>query len=176
MTVYTPREDSFLLRDYVRELDLEGKKVLDMGVGTGVISIEAAKKGSEVVAVDINDEAIDYAKERARKKQLVEHIEFIKSDLFENVEDKFDFILFNPPYLPGEDGIGDEEIWYGGEKGVEVTRRFLESAQNHLSEDGQIVVIMSSHADWKALMDEYNLEIIRSEKIWFETLYLARSK
>jgi len=176
MTVYTPREDSFLLRDYVRELDLKGKKVLDIGTGTGLIAIEAAKKGADVVAVDINTEAIDYAKEQARKENLEDKIDFIESDLFENVEDNFDFILFNPPYLPGEDGIGDGEIWHGGEKGVEVTRRFLESAQNHLSGDGQIVVIMSSHADWKALMEEYNLKIIRSEKIWFETLYLARSK
>lgn len=176
MTVYTPREDSFLLRDYVRELELDGKKVLDMGTGSGIVGIEAAKNGAEVVAADINPEAISYAQNQAQEQQVEDRIKFVESDLFENIDSEFDFILFNPPYLPGEEGIGDEEIWYGGEKGVEVTRRFIETAHNYLSENGQILVIISSHADWQGLKEEYNLEIIRSEKLWFETLYLARSK
>lgn len=176
MTVYTPREDSFLLRDYIQELDLEGKKVLDMGTGSGVIALEGAKKGADVTAVDINHEAIEYAREQARKNDLIECLDFLESDMFKEVEENFDFILFNPPYLPGEKGIGDEEIWRGGEKGVEVTRRYLESAQEHLSENGQIVVVISSHAEWQDLIEEYSLEVIGSEKLWFETLYLARSK
>lgn len=165
-----------MLRDYIQDLDLEGKKVLDMGTGTGIIALEAAKKGAKVEAVDINPKAIEYVREQARKDELIESLDFILSDLFENVNGNFDFILFNPPYLPGEDGIGDEEIWRGGEKGIEVTRRFLESAHKYLSENGQIVVVMSSHSDWQDLMEEYGLEIIGSEKLWFEKLYLARSK
>jgi len=176
MTVYTPREDSFLLRARIRRLDLDGKKVLDMGTGSGVIAMEAAKNGADVVATDINPEAIEYAREEVWKEQLEDNVDFVESDLFENIEAKFDFILFNPPYLPGEEGIGDEEIWRGGEKGIEATRHFMESAQNYLSENGRVIVVMSSHADWKGLRDEYDLEIIRSEKLWFETLYLARSK
>lgn len=176
MAVYAPREDSFLLRDYLREIDLEGKRILDMGTGNGLIAIEAAKKGAEVLAADINPEAIEYTREKAIEKQLESNIDFVNSDLFESIEGNFDFILFNPPYLPGEEGIGNEEIWRGGDNGIELTQKFLEKARNYLSENGHIIVVMSSHAIWDDLMDEYNLEIIDSEKIWFETLYLARSK
>jgi release factor glutamine methyltransferase len=176
MTVYTPREDSFLLRDHIQELDLEGKKVLDMGTGSGVIAIAAAEKGAKVVAADVNTEALEHAQEKAMEKGLDGKIEFVESDLFTNIESEFDLILFNPPYLPGEKGLGDEEIWRGGEKGVEVTSQFLESASNYVSEAGQILVILSSHADLEELMNKYSLEVIGSEKLWFETLYLARSK
>lgn len=176
MTVYTPREDSFLLRDYIREMELEGRKVLEIGTGSGIIALEAAKKDAEVKAVDINPEAVQYAREQAIKEGLEDKVEFIQSDLFENVERTFDLILFNPPYLPGEDGLGDEEIWRGGEKGIEVTRKFLQSASKYLSENGEILVIISSQADRKELMREFELEIVDSEKLWFETLYVARSK
>ncbi len=176
MTVYTPREDSFLLRDHIRQLDLDGKKVLDMGTGSGIIAIEAAKNGADVTAADINPEAINYADEQARKKGLEDSIEFVESDLFQDVNGKYDFILFNPPYLPEKEGVSGEKTWEGGETGVEITRQFIDSAQTHLSENGQLIVIMSSHARWQDLTDEYSLEVIGSEKLWFETLYLARSK
>lgn len=176
MTVYTPREDSFLLKNFIQELDLDGKKVLDIGTGTGLIAIEAAKKGAKVTAADINPEAIEYAREKARKTGVDGKIDFVKSNLFSDIEDRFDYILFNPPYLPGEPGVGDEEIWRGGEKGTELTQKFLEKASKQLSENGEILVIMSSHADSKQLKEKYDLEIVDSEKLWFETLYLARSK
>lgn len=175
MTVYPPGEDSFLLEEYVKELELEGARILDMGTGSGIIALAAAEKGSEVTAADVDPEALEQAKRNAEEKELV-NIEFIRSDLFENVQGKFDYIFFNPPYLPGEKGIGDENIWRGGEKGIEVTRRFLESAESYLAEGGEAAVVLSSRAEYRELVEEYGLEIIDSEKIWFETLYLARSK
>ena len=62
MTVYTPREDSFLVKNHLEDRDLQGKKVLDMGTGTGILALEAARGNSQVTAVDINSEAIDYAR------------------------------------------------------------------------------------------------------------------
>lgn len=176
MTVYTPREDSILLKEYLEDLELKGKKILDMGTGSGIIAITAAQKGANVTATDINPEALEYARQHAKDQGVEDKIDFIESNLFENVTGKFDFALFNPPYLPGEKGIGDEEIWRGGEEGVEVTRRFLEAAPKHLSENGEIIVVLSSHADYSDIIEGYDLEIVDSEKLWFETLYLARSK
>ncbi|MFB6215987.1 MAG: hypothetical protein ABEJ72_03330, partial [Candidatus Aenigmatarchaeota archaeon] len=70
----------------------------------------------------------------------------------------------------------DEEIWRGGERGVEVTREFLEQVDDYLEEDGFALVILSSHADMEALVGDYSLEIVEEKKVWFENLFLARYK
>lgn len=174
MTVYNPGEDSFLLKNYISELDLEGKKVLDMGTGSGILALEMAEKGAEVTAADINPEAVENVSGKAKKEGL--EIKVKKSDLFENIEEKFDLILFNPPYLPGEKGVGDEEIWHGGEKGIELTERFLDEIDKYLTEDGYALMVLSSRADYMSAVEEYNSEIVESKELWFETLYIARYK
>jgi release factor glutamine methyltransferase len=133
-----------------------------------------AEKGAEVTAVDKNLEAVKTVDRKAAEKEI--EIEARESDLFENVEQKFDLIAFNPPYLPGEKGVGDEEIWRGGEKGTELTERFLENIDSYLTEEGYAVVILSSRADHERITEKYELEILRTEKLWFETLFLARYK
>jgi len=82
MTVYKPADDSYLLRDHIRELDLDGKKVLDMGTGSGIIAIEAAKSGAKVVAADINQEAIDFARVKKPKTGFGWRDKFVQSNLF----------------------------------------------------------------------------------------------
>jgi len=77
----------------------EGSIVLDMGTGSGILAIEAAKKASVVFAADISEEAIKIARKNAELNG-VENIKFIQSDLFSSLPHiKFDVILFNPPYL-----------------------------------------------------------------------------
>lgn len=173
MTVYQPAEDTFLVIEYLDELDLEGKKFLEIGTGSGEIALKAREKGAEVTAVDINTEAVEHARQRAESEGL--EIEIFQSDLFENVDGEYDFIVFNPPYLPGEEGVGDEEIWRGGESGVEILERFLAEATDHLAENGAIIFVASSLAD----LDQVDLEdfdTVSTKKLWFEDLYLFRSK
>jgi len=52
--VYEPEDDSYMLLDALLSRDLEGKRVLDMGTGTGIIAIAAAQAGADVTAVDVN--------------------------------------------------------------------------------------------------------------------------
>ncbi|MDP4012387.1 MAG: class I SAM-dependent methyltransferase [Candidatus Nanoarchaeia archaeon] len=73
----------------------KGKKVLDLGTGSGFIGIYLALEGREVTSSDINPNALEVAKENAFN--LNAEIKFILSDLFNNIHDKFDLILFNPP-------------------------------------------------------------------------------
>jgi release factor glutamine methyltransferase len=174
MTVYEPAEDSFLLKNYIQELDLEGKKALDVGTGSGIIGLAMAERGAEVTAIDVNPEAVEETKRKAEEKEI--DIEVMESDLFENVEAEFNLITFNPPYLPGEKGAGDEEIWRGGEKGIELTERFLEEIDKYLHEEGFALLIVSTRAEYEQLMEEYELEIVDEEDLWFETLLLTRYK
>lgn len=174
MNVYTPAEDSFLIRDYLTDLNLEELKVLDMGTGSGVLAIEMAEKGADVTAADINPEAIAKSREKARQRHL--EIEFVRSDLFENVEGKFDLITFNPPYLPDGSSSSGGETWQGGKTGIEITSKFLDQVDSYLEEDGYALVIVSTNADHKTLFKEYSLEKLDERKLWFETIILARYK
>jgi release factor glutamine methyltransferase len=173
MTVYSPGEDTYLLLDYLRQLPVEGS-MLEIGTGSGLIAVEMAKRGWDVTATDINPEAIEEAEERAEDEGV--EIDFRESDLFEEVEGRFDVVVFNPPYLPGPEGVGDEEIWRGGESGIEVSERFLESVEDYLEEDREAYLVASSEAEAGKLVEKYDLERIETEKLWFETLYLLKFK
>lgn len=172
MTVYEPQEDSYLLKDVVSGLDLEGKKALDMGTGSGLIALEMAKSGAKVKATDINPEALEKVERKASERGV--EIETVESDLFEEVQGEYDIIAFNPPYLPGEEGVGDEEIWRGGKKGTEVAERFLEQVDEHLRDEGSAYLVLSSRSEHKELVDRFDLEIVDSEKLWFEELFVVK--
>jgi release factor glutamine methyltransferase len=95
--VYRPREDSELLAENLEVK--EGEEVLELGAGSGLLSIIAAKKGGKVTATDINPHAVEAAKENAKRNKV--EIEVLEGDLFEPVRGrKFDLIIFNAPYLP----------------------------------------------------------------------------
>ena len=93
--VYEPREDTYLLLESVKSI--ENKKILEMGTGSGLISIYLSKK-NKVTAIDINKNALKTAKKNAKNNKS--KINFKYSNLFSNIFSKFDTILFNPPYVP----------------------------------------------------------------------------
>ncbi len=174
MNVYQPAEDTLLLKEHLAELDLEGKKVLEVGTGSGLIAVTAAEHGAQVVATDVNPDALEAASKLTEKRGVQDTVELVESDLFENVEKKFDYILFNPPYLPGEE-LEDSETWRGGETGTELTERFLEEAPDYLEDSGKIYFIASSRSDIRSLKEQFDIKEVDSENLWFETLYLFKS-
>ncbi|MBW3023345.1 methyltransferase [Candidatus Woesearchaeota archaeon] len=137
--MYLPREDSFLLQKYVKEHSIG--KVLDMGTGSGIQAATAAtnKNVSKVLAVDINKKAVEHCKENIKSRKIV----FKQSNLFSNIREKFDTIIFNPPYLPSDNYKPDIAL-IGGKKGHETIEKFLDSAGAHLDEDGFILLLFSS--------------------------------
>lgn len=170
--VYKPAEDSLLLLRNARRL-VHGS-VLDMGTGSGFIAVEIATKSSveDVVAVDINLKAITKARKRAEEAGFSNRIEFLVSDLFQSLDGRrFDWILFNPPYLPSE-GAVDEASWVGGETGDEALIRFLGEANNHLRPDGAIILVYSSHTglDINEIEKCYSTVVLEEISIFFERL------
>jgi len=171
--IYEPSADSFLLQKYV--IKYAKGKVLDMGTGSGLQALTALKKTKDVLAVDINKEAVKHVKEKG--------VKVVQSDLFSKVKGKFDLIIFNPPYLP-EDTLEDKEsqlITTGGKKGYEVLEKFLEQAKEHLTENGQILIVFSSQGGnvkkiFKKL--KYKSEVLGEKKLFFEklTVYLLKKK
>ena len=180
MDIYEPAEDSYLLQRFVKEYAFG--RVLDVGTGSGIQAITAAtnKNVREVIAVDVNEDAINNLKTN-KEAQLSGRIKAKVSDLFSNVRNKFDIIIFNPPYLP-QDKIGKEIIedpaLYGGKFGWEVSERFFSEVTNYLSSSGKILFLFSSLTNKEKIeeiISENLLEFkeLAEEKMpMFETLYV----
>jgi len=180
-TVYRPSEDSYLLQRHV-EREVRGF-VLDMGTGSGIQAIASARKSEvmRVVAVDVNPQALEEARENASLVGVVDKIEFCLSDLFRAVRGKFDYILFNPPYLPSEpEGPRSEAVraWDGGPTGSEVIRCFLEEAGEHLKPEGRILLIFSTLTCISVgeIAGDYEVEVLEEMPLFFERLLCVSLK
>ena len=172
MEVYPVSEDTLLMLEHIRC----GKKVLEVGTGNGAIAIECAKSGSSVLAVDIDKDAVKRLREEAKIKNL--KIETRVSDLFENVDGKYDTIIFNPPYLPGNPKDLKDLQWAGGGKyGDEIILKFLDVAWKYLADDGEIYIILSSFNRLNKIFEmPYKFEKIAQKKFSFHEIYLYRAK
>ena len=136
--IYTPREDSFLLERFVKEL-VKGRNVLDVGCGSG-IQIKAVLKGGakSVAGIDVDERSLAFCKGKG--------LSVLKSDLFENVKRRFDLIVFNPPYLPDDkrEDSTSKKATTGGKKGDEIIVRFLSEVGEHLEKEGIVLLVVSS--------------------------------
>ena len=139
--VYEPAEDTFLLAENLAVK--EGEVALDVGTGTGLIALLMARKARFVLGVDINPLAVELARENARLNGI-KNVEFRLSDLFERVEEKFDAITFNAPYLPGEPEEPIDLALVGGETGREVLDRFIKEVPEYLNPGGVVQIVQSS--------------------------------
>ena len=159
--VYDPAEDSFLL---VENITIPANsKVLEIGSGTGYVSLLLAKKFSqaEYFCLDINPSAVITTKKNALMNKLP--LIVLASDLFSSLKLSrlFDIILFNSPYLPiSEEGLLSK-AWSGGEGGLEIVDEYLATLDKYLKKRGSSYLVVSSKTDLEKLntkLTELNLE------------------
>jgi release factor glutamine methyltransferase len=182
--VYEPAEDSFL---FAENLQVKvGARVLDMGTGSGILGILAAKNAIEVLSVDVNPHAIRCAKQNARQNHTQGNMNFVQGDLFAplNEIEKFDLILFNAPYLPSEAGEEDTWLgraWAGGATGRQIIDRFISLAPAHLKVNGMILLMQSNLANVEETLSEFSFfglhgaVVTKVDLPFFETLVLLRA-
>ena len=180
--VYIPSDDTFLLAE---NLEIkEGQSVLEIGTGSGLVSMYASLLSDDVTATDINYNALELA-EKNFKLNNINTIRLEFGDLFEPVKDKkFDVILFNTPYLPTDpDDIINDDLNYafdGGLDGRKVIDRFINEVSNHLNDKGIVQIIQSSLSDNDRTLHMFDrngfiAEIAASEKFFFEEIVLINA-
>ncbi|MFZ5979850.1 MAG: peptide chain release factor N(5)-glutamine methyltransferase [Candidatus Zixiibacteriota bacterium] len=135
----------------IREMRPDCPRLLDIGVGSGVIAVTLANEldRADIVAVDISQAALAIARKNAAALGGEEKIEFRRSDLFEAVrpDERFDIILSNPPYISDEDYRGlppevlaDPKIaLVAGELGLDVIDKIISRAPDFLKTDGRLM-------------------------------------
>ena len=180
--VYIPSDDTFLLAE---NLEIkEGQSVLEIGTGSGLVSMYASLLTDDVTATDINYNALELA-EKNFKLNNIDTIKLEFGDMFKPVKDKkFDVILFNTPYLPTDsDDIINDDLNYafdGGLDGRKVIDRFINEVSNHLNDKGIVQIIQSSLSDNNRTLDMFDrngfiAEIAESEKFFFEEIVLINA-
>ena len=151
--VLSPRMETeeliYKVIEYVKANNKDNLKILDLCTGSGIIAITLRKEleniSLEVVASDISEAALEVAKGNAILNNG--EVKFIQSDIFENINDKFDIIVSNPPYIAYDDKVTMEDnvlnydphlALFAEEDGMYFYRKIVESAKQYLKEDGVI--------------------------------------
>ena len=149
--VLSPRMETeeliYKVIEYVKVSNKNNLKILDLCTGSGIIAITLKKEleqvSVDVIASDISEEAIEVAKENAQSHDAT--IKFIQSDIFNNIDDKFDIIVSNPPYIDRKDEVTMQDnvlkydphlALFAEEEGMYFYRKIIEQAKDYLKENG----------------------------------------
>ena len=143
------RTGAFFASVVRRDLRVWGAEVLDLGTGSGVCAVVAARRARKVVAVDLNPAAVRCALINALVAGLEDKIEVLQGDLFAPVKDRrFDLVLFNPPFLRGVPRDLADLAW----RSTDVAERFAAGLDAHLAPEGSALLLLSTFGDAAAFL------------------------
>lgn len=175
-----PRPETEILVEEVIKIakNLETPKILEIGTGTGCIPISIALdcKNSTIESVDISNDALETAKKNALFHNVHEKINFYNSNLFENVENKYNIIVSNPPYIPLKDKdtlaieVKDFDpynaLFTSDEDGIEFYEKIIISGKDFLMPDGYILFELGINQAQKVedIFEQYNFKVLKIVK------------
>lgn len=176
--VYPPSEDSYLLVKAINSNN--SRKALEIGIGSGVISLHLAKEIDSVFGCDINPYSLFLSRQNALANSI-NNIYLFSSNIFSSIKagTLFDLIVFNPPYLPVDSSPRKliDLSYHGGIDGGDHIRTFLKSLGLFLSFNGIAYLLQSSLYPLENTTDylennNFKYNIKRTLKLDFETLYV----
>lgn len=171
--VLIPRYDTEHSIEIIRSLNLEAPNILEIGTGSGCVAITLAKLFPEgnIVSVDISKDALDVASINA-KNHDVNNLQLVHSDLFDKIEDTFDVIYSNPPYISEKEMAAlDKSVFdfephlalYGGEEGLDFYEAITKEARHYLNPNGYLVFEIGAYQGdaVKKLLEDHHFKDIQ---------------
>ncbi len=158
-----------MLLRFVAAQPLRGTTVLELGAGTGLLSIQLAKMGAIVTATDISLVAIENIRANAITNQV--SITVLHSDLFRNLQGRiFDWIFINPPYYARSPVKEQDHAWYCGEH-HEYFTEFFKNLSSQVTSTSKVIMVLSDVCNLRAIFNiatEYQFEfLLREERyVW----------
>ncbi len=149
-----------LLIEYLSERSLNDQSFLELGCGTGLISIVAARNGAKVWASDIVPRALENGKLNAINNSV--QIDFIHSDLFDAIDRKFDWIVINPPYYPKDPLNPDQAAWFCGAN-FEFFQKLFSQLAGNSKPNTQVLMVLSEDCDLasiNSIAGQYQWELV----------------
>jgi HemK-related putative methylase len=154
------RTGKFLVQAMSEAPITTASSILDLGTGSGVGAIFAARRGAKATAIDINPEAVRCARINAILNDLESQISILHGDLFEPVKgESFDFVIFNPPFYRGRPDSSLDRAW----RSESVFERFARQLRYSLAPGGEALIVLSSDGagnDLLRMLNEQDYRII----------------
>jgi release factor glutamine methyltransferase len=184
-TVFHPKIflTSKFFADFLQSLDLNGKRAVEIGTGSGILALSAAKAGaSSVLALDINPAAVRTATANAVSNGLQRQVAAVISDLFSSVpsDEKFDVMIASPPSFAGEPLSMADRAWHAGPRYRDIAPLFKQARQR-IAPGGSMYLLLSSDSDlnlFHHLIEQagFTSTIVARRSIWVETFILHELK
>ena len=167
--LYHPAEDTFFFSKHL--INEFGQNALDIGTGSGYLARILSKNFENVVATDINFNALNSQNPKLPNCVCCENVDALRF--------QFDLIVCNMPYLPSKE-ISDQTV-DGGIDGIEVPLKIIKSAYNMLDKNGKFQFLTSSLANYHKILEKtkmlgYDVCIVARKKLFFEELILIEAR
>jgi release factor glutamine methyltransferase len=166
-----------LLLQYIGKFPLAGKKFMEPGAGSGLISFHAASKGANVVATDINPVAIEYLQKNSVRNSLP--VGILQSDLFEAIPvQQFDIIAINPPYYKKNPKAWSDYAWHCGENG-EYFYRLFKQLPAYIHKDSEVLMVLCDGCDINMISDAaatsgFRLKLMQTKQNMLEKSFIFK--
>lgn len=160
-----------LLVECLDGVNLESKTLLELGSGTGFLSIAAARRGAKVTASDLSATAVENTKRNAERNNVT--VEVVHSDLFAGMPGaSFDVIVINPPYYARNPGNESEVAWHCGE-GFEYFHKLFSQLGEHINANSAVLMVLTLGCDLERIFsigkaNGFEFQLVKEKNVFFD--------